>query len=324
MAWDKNLPAGATAVSASDNAIRDNWAYLRDAIRQEHADPDANSSTPANIVHLQGSARAIVYTGATVLDSSADVVAAVAQLYHSSADVGRIVVDMNSTTPTGAVWYCVAADTFVEHTKLWGALNMVGALTVGGLLTASSGVTIPTTKLLTGPAGESWIVNGAQTMNPLLHAARHLFGGQDALAGLIASNIIYKSAAGPTGAAGTLNTHTYDFSGRAGNTLLLVVAWGTVFFDDVAASNTHTVEAAIQLNDVDKSQVSKTTSQVNGANHTIRSSFFAATAFTATNAAGQKVDWEAKTIAKTGGVGSPSVIDYGMLIVDLGTVGLTT
>jgi len=152
MAFNKAIPSGSTPVNASDNAIRDNWSYLRDAIRQEHADPDANPSTPSAIVHSQGAGRIIVYTGATVLDSSADVVAQVSALYHSTADVGRVVIDQNTSATPGGVWYCVDTDTFVEISRLWGALTIGGALTVGGaagitgLLTASGGITIPTTK----------------------------------------------------------------------------------------------------------------------------------------------------------------------------------
>jgi hypothetical protein len=321
MSWDRTLPTGSLAVNASDNAIRANWDYLRDAIRQEHGDPDAFPSTTAQIVHLQGSARAIIYTGATILDSSADVVAAVT-LYHDSRDIGRIVFDKNVTATPGAVWYCTAVDTFVEITRIWSNVIIAGTAGITGLVTASGGVTIPTTKLLTGPTGENWLVNGAQQMNPLIHAARHLFGGQDVLAGIIASNIIYKTGAGPITVAGTLVTSTYDFSARTGNTLIVAIGFATMLHSGSASGK---ATMSFQLNDVDKGMPFVLAGQDTASSLDLSQAGATAAAFLVPNAAAQKIDLELKTITKNGGGGSQSPIQqFGMLLIDLATVGLTT
>jgi len=322
LSWDRTLPTGSTAVASSDNVIRSNWDYLRDAIRQEHGDPDAFPSTAAQIVHLQGSARAIIYTGATILDSSADVVAAVT-LYHDSRDIGRIVFDKNTTGTPGAAWYCTAIDVFVELTRIWSNVVIAGTAGITGLVTASGGVTIPTTKLLTGPTGESWLVNGAQQMNPLLHAARHLMGGQDVLTGILAGNVVYKTAAGPFTAPGVMNTITFDYSGRAGNTLLAVMAWATLFNLNI----NHNLQAtmSIQSNTVDKSQdliISRNDPNVPYRNSP--GSVFSA--FTVTNLTARVIDFKLKVTEEDGAAvnfTNGQILRTGMIILDCGAVGLT-
>lgn len=326
MAWDKSLPTGSTAINASDNAIRDNWAYLRDAIRQEHADPDASPSSPSSIVHLQGAGRIIVYTGATVLDSSADVVSAVSQLYHSTADVGRVVIDQNTTATQGAVWYCVATDTFIELPRYWGnllvggTLGVTGATTLTASLAANGGVVIPTTKKLQIPPGESSIFDGTNSLDPFGHAARHLFAGGDFVKGLIASNIVYKSAAGPVTATGTLLTHTFDFSTRSGNTAILAAAWANVDPGSTGAINPATMQ--IQLNTVQKGQDLECRATHNSPWRSQASNFMGA-AFTIPNSSGQTVTLELTTYV-TGGFNLVGVKNYGMILLDLATVAITT
>jgi len=302
MGWNRALPAGATtSVAASDNVIRDNWDYLRSAIMQEHADPDANPSAPTQIVHLQGSGRVIVYTGTTVLDSSADVVAAVTQLYHDSRDIGRTVIDRNTTATPGSVWQCVATDTFVEMTRFWSTIL--------------------------GPVGTSWLGNGAASMDPLLHAARHLLLGGDPITGLVMGNIVYKTGAGPVTAAGTLVTHTFDYSGRAGNTLILAYAWTQLLhgFNTGSANQQSSIaQLALQLNDIDKSQILHASGEYTTANHELRTNHSALAAFLIPNSAAQKVDWELKSHVIQGAGNLADLRNFGMVLIDLGAVALTT
>jgi hypothetical protein len=318
MAWDENLPAGNQPWNLGDDAIRANNAALADAVEREH-EPLTDATYGG--IHKQGSARAHVWTGAT-LDQTA-----LNSNFNNPSNAknsGKIVLDQ----PEGRIWICRdgASGLWVELSEISGALAVNGALTATGLLSANNGVTIPTTKLLTGPTGENWLVNGAQQMNPLLHAARHLFGGEDALTGIVAGNVVYKSATGPTSAPGTLVTHTYDFSARAGNSLLLALYWAGGKWEFVGPPNQQASIAtlALQLNDVDKGQLMVLIGQYTSANAIMTDGSMLAAAFTVPNSAGQKVDLELKTHVIQGAGNLGTLNNYGMVLIDLGTLGLTT
>jgi hypothetical protein len=220
IAWDKTLPTGSTAVSASDNAIRANWEYIRDAFNQEHGDPDANPSDASQIVHLQGSARVIVYTGATELDSSADVVAQVSQLYHDSRDVGRIVYDANTSGDSGRIWICTATDTFVS------VPSVQDALTLEGLLTAEAGIVVPSGQTLQLASGENSLTDGSTAFDLWLHNSRHELGGDDALLNLIASlNWAQDTTGGTlTTTEAKLDEVTIDMTGRSASSHVFMLA----------------------------------------------------------------------------------------------------
>lgn len=226
MAWDRTLPTGSTAVSASDNAIRANWDYIRSAFAQEHADPDANAADPTAIRHTQGSARAIVYTGATELDSSADVVAQVSQLYHDATDIGRIVYDLNSSSNPGRIWVCTDIDTFVV------APTVADALTLSGLLTANAGIVIPSGQTLQLASGEDSLTDGSVAFDPWAHVARHLQpGGADAIPNLITA-IHWDYTEAQIAVIDETDTKlaevSVDFTGRSGSSHVFVLGAASV------------------------------------------------------------------------------------------------
>ena len=78
---------------------------------------------------------------------------------------------------TGAV-------TLLDTLSVVGAATFQDILTANGLVLAAGGVEIPGAQTLRGPVGQDWLTNGIQSMDPILHAARHEPGGQDPIAGL--------------------------------------------------------------------------------------------------------------------------------------------
>lgn len=314
MAWDKVQPTDATIVASLDTVLQANWAYLRDAIRQEHADPDANPSAPAQIVHLQGSGRVIVYTGATVLDSSADVVAAVTQLYHDTRDIGRTVIDQNTSATPGGVWYCVDTDTFVEVSRLWSAVTFANSITVAA------------GKQIIGPTGESWIANGAAaSMNPLLHAARHAVGGDDPFLAGIAQSVVYKTNSNNYGSGDDpvdMLEHTFDFSGRAGDTTVLVLVKAQARYDEDSGGSI-TSRLYVRLGTDQKSKDIRCEIDHSGStDDNFRVPVFGICAFAIPNLAAQAVRFHLFSLVATN---ATAFIDQPeMLILDLGSTTLTT
>lgn len=328
MTWDKNRPLGSTPVDTADNLIRENNDYLESAIAQEHGDPASNPSAPEQIVHVQGSGRVIVYTGATELDSSADVVAQVSELYHDTRDIGRCVIDQGSHGNTGRVWYCTATDTFVESPlRFAGNVVFDGTVTATGQINANGHIVIPDTKDIWLPSGQGNVADSLSVKTAIdifSHASVHALGGQDPLTGIVASNVIFKSSAGPTSSAGTLLTHTYDFSSRSGNSLILALAWLQGYKAFVDAAHSADVEAAIELGDVAQGLGIDLHAGPGSGNawNDWSSTGLDAAAFLVANASGQKIDLELTAISGT--TAGTQARNYGLILVDLGTVGLTT
>jgi hypothetical protein len=331
MAWDRNFPLGSTPINQADNGIRDNWAYVRSAIAQEHADFDVHNTDPTQIVHLQGSARVISYNGMVELATSALVRDNVTELYHDSRDVGRIIVDNGGHTAPGRIWICSFTDIFTEAPRRLSTLVLAGpgtALNAQASIAANGGVVIPTLQTLRLPPGENSVTDGTTAFDLWAHAARHLINGDDALTGILAGNVVYKTGAGPISATGTMVTHTFDFSTRTGNSLILALGWLRAFENTLSGNETVGVKAWFELGDVQQGQAIDFP-WIQGTNNDITNwsmPAFQPAAFLVPNASGQVVDWEfylyATPTDPANGVGEAR--DFGMILIDVGTVGLTT
>lgn len=245
MAWDKTLPTGNTKVNQSDNAIRDNWAWLEDSIKTEHTDPATIPSSPSSSVHLEGSSRVWVYTGATLLDSAADIETALA--VHSArftaataANTGMVVIDQNTTSDEGSLWVCTDGLTgaWKEITQKHAAMILASTLSVGGLLTASAGMTIPTAQALDIPNESNVLTSStdADQMNPFALASRLLQGGADPLKNLP----VAIEDTGDIVATSPITSYK-NLSARSNNTRALVIAWGKAESIGSAAQNTMTL-----------------------------------------------------------------------------------
>jgi hypothetical protein len=116
MAWDKTRPSGSSKVSTSKTGFQDNFAYLDTAIGQEHETPSSHGSTPTNIVHSEGSARAFVYDSATPLTQT---ILAASYSKATLSNKGIIVWDAR----TRHAWLCIngATDTWVREDISLGA-----------------------------------------------------------------------------------------------------------------------------------------------------------------------------------------------------------
>ncbi len=310
MVWEANRPLGNQPWNVADDAIRENNAALETSVAREH-EPLSDATHGGK--HLEGSARVHIWTGAelntTTLNSNFN-------NPTSAKNKGKMVIDQ----PVGRFWvlYDGANGLWVEPAKVGGALAVTGALTVAGLINANNGILIPTTKTLEGPTGEAWLKNGAQTMNPLLHAARHLLGGQDQLNGIV-SGIVRKSGAGPTTTATTLLTHTYDFTGRSGASTILAFAWTTIQWDQIGGDEGSTATLNIQLNDADKALDLVMRGRRDGTGVEQRQVGMMVAAFTAAAASGQKIDFELKTHTIDGGLSKLGDLkNYEMILIDLG------
>lgn len=302
MAWDETKPADTDKRKLGAGEIRTLKVDVRTAQNRQHV---AISDVTNGGKHLEGSARVYIWGGAEL-----DVTSLNANFNSpaSQYNKGTLVLDQ----PVGRQWICYdgSGGLWVELTKF------------GSLLSLSGGIVIPTTKTIEGPSGEAWIKNATQSMNPLIHAAaRHILGGQDPLNGLV-QGIIKKTGAGPTKSAATLLTHTYDFSGRTGNSTVLALAWTSIRWDQVGGDEGSIATMNLQLNDADQAADLVMVGRRNGDGTEARQIGVIAAAIDVTAAAARKIDFELKTHTITIGAATPAnlgdLLNYSMLLVDLG------
>lgn len=238
--WDKDRPDGGVAWNLGDNDIRNNNDFLEQYLQAvgTFALNPANPTDRAATKVLQG----------LVASRPVTTVAAQTGIIYFANDAGawRLFVCTDGATNT------------------WIELSKVNALTVGGLLTLSAGMTasgtstfngavqatagvtllsagnltLATGRKIEGPAGESWLRESGVNMSPFTHAsARHRLTGSDgawvgaldALGGLINGVHSGSSAAvtGLTNAFVSFASVTRNFTGR-GSATSKVLALGIV------------------------------------------------------------------------------------------------
>ncbi len=170
-----------------------NWTSAKTAFEIEH-----NSSSG---VHSGGSSRTFVGTG----------VPGIAQSNSLVSSTGMTYFDLGS----GRVYHCTvgASNTWVEVSTFTGPLEITNTLKVGGNLILPTGI-------LDDNAGD--------TFDVFDHSARHNAAGLDALTGLIQQiNSDADDGSSPialTGSYADLGTVAIDFTGRTGNSSILVFA----------------------------------------------------------------------------------------------------
>ncbi len=173
MPYDPASPDQNLALQASDDVLRADKTFLKNGLEREHHfdGSETAGSGGEHLKHKQGSARVWIYDSATELTTGA-----LASTYSLSnaRNTGLVVVDRQA----GRAWWCWdgAADEWIELSKLGGALEVLGDLTVGG------DVQLATTKKLKVIAGEAFIEDDQGTpvtLNPFTHGARHRPGGTD-------------------------------------------------------------------------------------------------------------------------------------------------
>ena len=173
MPYDPNEPDSNRTLQSSDDILRADKTFMKNGLEREHFfdGNEAAGSGGKHLMHRPGSARVFVYDDTPELTTGA---LAAAFSVSEPRNTGLVVLDRLA----GRAWWCWdgAADGWIELSKLGGALELVGDLTLAGHLQMA------TTKRIKVIAGESFIEDNAGTpvtLNPFTHGARHRPGGTD-------------------------------------------------------------------------------------------------------------------------------------------------
>jgi hypothetical protein len=169
-----------------------NWTSAKTTFEVEH-----NSSSG---IHLEGSCRTFVGSGTPGIAQSNSLVSSTGMTYFD--------------TGGGKVYHCTvgATNTWVEVSTFTGPLEITNTLEVGGDLILPTGI-------LDDDDGD--------TFNVFAHASRHNAAGADSLTGLLPIGSDADDGSSPialTGSYADLGSVVIDFSGRDGNSTILVFA----------------------------------------------------------------------------------------------------
>lgn len=197
--WSVTEPAGGRALKTSDDKLRENFAYLEQALAREHVFPGTEDPGGTSGTHTEGAARAYMSNSAVAL----------ATISQASDDyTGSIVY----WTDNGRVWFCEDGST-----DDWREIEYLGSA-----LTLAEHVTLLTGKTLIGPTGEEWLKDDhgtPLTVDPIKLAHAPLYK-------LEAPSLKYDTDIDLEGVLPItiLESDIWDFSARRGVSRVLLLA----------------------------------------------------------------------------------------------------